>query len=225
MPPKTREQAAEDTLNAVVASSFKLPQFYDRSPDVWFSFVESQFFLRGIEDDQSKFAYVVTALNPEVSTLVRDVIAPAPATDKYDTIKSRLLKEFTLTPAERAAELLDLPGLGDQRPSQLLSKMLALLPPDEHANPSILFKELFVRQLPAEIRHHIMDKYDLKVRQLAEEADRFFTITGARVAAVRTAAPPAGPAPRRGGFYCYFHARFGERARKCESPCAYRPGN
>ena len=73
--------------------------------------------------------------------------------------------------------------------------MLALLPSDEHANPSILFKELFVRQLPAEIRHHIMDKYDLKVRQLAEEADRFFTITGARVAAVRTSAPPAGPAP------------------------------
>jgi hypothetical protein len=68
--------------------------------------------------------------------------------------------------------------------------MLALLPSDEYANPSILFKELFVRQLPAEIRHLI--SFKLGVRQLAEEADRFFTITGARIAAIRAPALPVG---------------------------------
>ena len=56
MPPKTREQSAEDTLNAVVAASFKLSEFYRHSPEVWFSFVGNQFLLRGIDDDQMKYA-------------------------------------------------------------------------------------------------------------------------------------------------------------------------
>ena len=237
----TRAASAEAVNQAVIAATFKIPEFYTHSPEVWFSFVEQQFLLRGVEDDKTKFAYVVTNLHPDVSALVRDVIAPPPDTDRYEKIKARLLKEFTLTDSERASQLLELPGLGDQRPSQLLSKMLALVPPSEQSNPGFLFKELFVRQLPPEVRHSIMDKYDMAVRPLAEEADRYFTISGARIAAVRappgrSAASASGPASgssgnasgarRRGGnTMCFYHARYGDRAHKCESPCSYWPGN
>ena len=209
---------ADNPLAAIIASSFKLPDFYRHRPEVWFSYVESQFLLRGINDDEKKFAYVVSALPPEVAELITDTI--------------RLLREFTLTAAERANVLLDLPGLGDQRPSQLLSKMLQLLPAHEQASPSILFKQLFVRQLPPEIRAHIMDKYELEVRALAEEADRYFTLTGARIAAIRTEPSPAVSQPgsgsgrrRRSGAMCFYHARYGDRAHKCESPCSWKPGN
>ena len=234
MPPKEEPAAADDPLAAMVAASFKLPDFYRHRPEVWFSYVESQFLLRGINDDEKKFAYVVSALPPEVAELITDTIVPPPASDRYGTIKARLLREFTLTLAERAGQLLDLPGLGDQRPSQLLSKMLQLLPGHEQANPSILFKELFVRQLPPEIRAHIMDKYDLEIRMLAEEADRYFTLTGARIAAVRAAPSPAARRSsssrsasdrRRSANWCFYHARFGDRAHKCETPCSWKPGN
>ena len=223
---------ADNPLAAIIASSFKLPDFYKHRPEVWFSYVESQFLLRGINDDEKKFAYVVSALPPEVAELITDTIVPPPASDRYPTIKARLLREFTLTAAERANVLLDLPGLGDQRPSQLLSKMLQLLPAHEQASPSIIFKQLFVRQLPPEIRAHIMDKYELEVRALAEEADRYFTLTGARIAAIRTEPSPAVSQPgsssgrrRRSGAMCFYHARYGDRAHKCESPCSWKPGN
>ena len=226
---------ADNPLAAVIASSFKLPDFYRHRPEVWFSYVESQFLLRGINDDEKRFAYVVSALHPEVAKLITNAIVPPPTSDWYPTIKARLLREFTLTAAERANVLLDLPGLGDQRPSQLLSKMLQLLPGPEQANPGILFKQLFVRQLPSEIRAHIMDKYDLDIRALAEEADRYFTLTGARISAVRAAPSPAinppGPSSsssgrrRRSGAMCFYHARYGDRAHKCENPCSWRPGN
>ena len=226
----TRSASAEAINQAVIAATFKIPEFYTHSPEVWFSFVEQQFLLRNIEDDHTKYAYVVTNLHPDVSALVRDVIAPPPDTDRYQKIKTRLLKEFTLTDSERAGQLLELPGLGDQRPSQLLSKMLALVPPAEQSNPGFLFKELFVRQLPPEIRHSIMDKYDLDVRPLAEEADRYFTISGARIAAVRAppgraAASAPGPAAGARRRMCFYHARFGDQAHKCENPCSWRPGN
>ena len=234
MPPKIDP----DTINAMVAAAFKLPEFYRHRPEVWFSFAESQFLLQNIVDDGRKFAYVVSSLHPDVAELITDTIMPPPEEDKYKTIKARLLKEFTLTAAERAAKLLDLPGLGDQRPSQLLTRMLALLPADEQAKPSIVIKELFLRQLPAEVRQHLLDKYDLDLRALALEADMFFSTAGARINAVRAPAATAGrtqqppprsraPPPRQLSHmdFCYFHRNFGKRARRCQSPCSYRPGN
>ena len=76
--------------------------------------------------------------------LITDTIVPPPASDRYSTIKARLPGEFTLTAAERVGQLLDLPVLGAQRPSELLSKMLQLLPGPKQANPGILFRTLFV---------------------------------------------------------------------------------
>ena len=77
-----------------------------------------------------------------------------------------------------------------------------------------------------------MDKYELEVRALAEEADRYFTLTGARIAAIRTEPSPAVSQPgsssgrrRRSGAMCFYHARYGDRAHKCESPCSWKPGN
>ena len=93
---------------------------------------------------KKKFAYVVSALHPEVAELITDTIVPPPASDRYSTIKARLPGEFTLTAAERVGQLLDLPVLGAQRPSELLSKMLQLLPGPKQANPGILFRTLFV---------------------------------------------------------------------------------
>ena len=95
--------------------------------------------------------------------------------------------------------------------------------------------EMFVQQLPSEIHAHVMDKYDLDNHALAEEADRYLTLTGARISAVRAALSPAvnqpGPSSsvsgrrRRSGAMCFYHARYGDRAHKCENPCSWKPGN
>ena len=72
MPPKIDP----DTINAMVAADFKLPEFYRHRPEVWCSFAESQFLLQNMVDDSRKFAYVVSSLHPDVAELNTDTIMP-----------------------------------------------------------------------------------------------------------------------------------------------------
>ena len=60
-----------------------------------------------------KFSHIIVCLPEELSTLVHDDIVVPPEMNKYKHLKSRLIKEFSLTSTNRAAELLDFPGIGD----------------------------------------------------------------------------------------------------------------
>jgi hypothetical protein len=49
----------EDTPTQPQQRDIKLPPFWTTRPRAWFTFVESPFRLRGIEDDQSRFDLVL----------------------------------------------------------------------------------------------------------------------------------------------------------------------
>ena len=234
----TGEDQPEAAVSAAV--SLKLPPFYLTAPKFWFIFAEQQFLLRHITGDDTKFAHVVSSLTEDTATRVMLAITEPPEGNKYNSLKAKLLSEFTLSEAERASVLLDLPGLGDMKPSQLLSYMFSLLPATEIATPGILVKELFLRQLPTDVRAHLTMQTGISLQQLAEEADKFFTSAGQRVSAARHSyTPPATavgssqqpgrlPGTQRnvaGPSLCYFHRKFGSKARKCQDPCSYVPGN
>ena len=209
--------------DAVSAVSVKLPAFLPTNPRWYFMFAESQFRLKNVTADETRFDYVACSLPAEVASRVMSVLDSPPDTGKYDALKQRLLKEYTLTDTERAATLLDLPGLGDFKPSQLYSRMLELLPSGhQHTASCFLFRELFLRQLPADLRTHLADKSSLPLDKLADEADKFFTSSGQRVSAVR---PASRPRQSASGKLCFFHERFGDKARRCRAPCSYVPGN
>jgi len=229
------------------AISLKLSEFYVNNPRFWFHLAENQFVIRNITQDGTKYAHVVASLNQEVAVRVMTILENPPATDKYEYIKQALLKVFTPSKSECAAMLLDLPGLGDRKPSQLLTHILTLLPDKERAEPGIVIREIFLRQLPPDVRAHITDKEELSLHDLSLEADRFFTNSGQRISAVRFSAPVPGYGSARGQprplmsqhqatsthpstsqparKYCYFHERFGDQARRCRAPCSYHPGN
>ena len=208
--------AAAATL---AAAALKLPPFYTQNAEFWFVFCESQFLLKSITADATKFAHVVTSLPEEAASRIRKKITNAPSEGKYEYLKHHLLKEFSLSKTERAAALLDLSGLGDMKPSQLLSRMEDLLPDDEEKN--FLFRELFLRQLPSDVRAHLADKEEMDLDNLALEADRFYTTAGLRVAAVQHHKPRQANKTE----LCYFHKKFGNAARNCWPPCSYVPGN
>ena len=152
---------------------------------------------------------------------------PPDPQNKYGSLKACLLAEFTLSSSERAAALLDLPGLGDMKPTQLLNRMKELFPEDEKPCSCCLFRELFLRQLPPDVRSHLADKAKLPLDELAAEADNFFTSTGQRVnsvhaEAVVSAAREQAPRSER---LCFFHERFGKKARKCRPPCKFSSEN
>ena len=67
--------------------------------------------------------------------------------------------------------------------------MLQLIPAGQAVDPGFLFRELFLRQLPVEIRTQLAQTSKIGttakiLRELAEEAHRYFTSTGSRISMI-----------------------------------------
>ena len=136
------------------AVSIKLPTFWTAQPHVWFQQAEAQFTIRNITADQTKYAYIVAAMDQDTASRLLDLLAHTPTDDKYETIKTRLLKTFGLSRRVRANKLLNMEDLGDRMPSALMDEMLSLL--DDH-QPCMLFEQLFLNKMPDHIRLQLAD--------------------------------------------------------------------
>lgn len=228
--------------NNISAVALKLPTFWAERSAVWFLQAEAQFATRNITADDTKYYYVVAALDQDIATRVLDLLEHPPAENKYAALKARLLETFTLTESQRAAALLNIQGLGDDKPSLLMDRMLALL--GDH-KPCFLFKELFLKQLPPDMRSHLVHLNLGDYRELAQAADRLWISRSPDPALNAVAAHPT-PAPRKSQFHvrqasrkskqvvkeddvseiCYYHQRFGAAAKQCRPPCNFsRQGN
>lgn len=231
-------------VDNVAAVSLKLPTFWTERAAVWFLQAEAQFATRHITQDETKYYYVVAALDQDTATRVLDLLQAPPPADKYATLKGRLLSCFTLTESQRAATLLNLPGLGDDKPSQLMDKMLALL--GNHP-PCFLFREIYMRHMPQEIRSHLVHANIVDVRELAQAADALWISSNccnvnaigrpdkhsisytARNRTANSTAARSGTLPRtrsnvetsNSDEVCYYHRRFGEAANQCRPPCNF----
>lgn len=240
------------------AVAIKLPVFWTNQPQVWFAQSEAQFAIRGITNDETKFYHVVAALDQHTATRVVGLLENPPAVDKYYALKTTLLSTYGLTDSERAAQLLRLPGLGDSKPSELMDNMLSLL--GQH-KPCFLFRQLFLEQMPENIREHLALSQLTDYRELAKEADKLWlaaaanpchaihtyrprkfqqrttaatptaSVTPQAAAEAATTARTTRPAVQLAGHapasdftsqLCYYHQRFGARARKCNPPCSFQ---
>ena len=221
--------------NAVV---LKLPSFWPAHPEVWLAQAEAQFYVRGITADQTKYYYLVAALEQDVAGRMLDVLRNPPDDNQYDTLKTQLLATYGLTRRECASKLLDLPGFGDRKPSVLLSEMRAL----SHGHVScMLFEEIFLRQMPDDIRMQLAQEDFSDLDALAARADALWhaktqtfpstgihALTHTKTRTFRKDSPSIPVTPNNNATpssdWCFYHAKFGAKARKCRPPCSY-PGN
>ena len=207
---------------AVYAATVKLPDFWQHDPGPWFLHIEAQFHLRGITVDETKYYHVVAALDSTTTRRLMGFLRDPPANGKYAAIKEQLLRLYQLSDEERADRLLSLNGLGDSKPTELMENMLALL---GTSDTSFLFIQLFLRQLPTPVRTALAASPLARTkdyRGLAEEADRI--LLASRECRQYVAA--AGPRPDRrkdgdAGALCYYHRRFGAKAKRCIQPCSF----
>ena len=125
-----------------------------------------------------------------------------------------------------------MPPMGDERPTAIMDRMLALLPDDANREqPGFLFRTLFLRKLPADIRYHLIALKEESMRSLAEKGDVLWSTRPS--AALHSCIEPtdeecmavAAPPPRRGGGFCWYHATYGKDASKCRTPCSWKAGN
>ena len=122
--------------------ALKLPAFWPENAEVWFAQAEAQFAIKSISVSKTKFYYAVASLPQEVATQILDLIRAPPAGDPYKVLRERLITLYSLNDYQRFEALVSLPLTGDQKPSHLMNRMLALLP-DDH-KPDFILRGLFL---------------------------------------------------------------------------------
>ena len=155
------------------------------------------------------------------------------------------MENYSLSSYEQSCLLLDGPGLGEEKPSALMAKMLALA--SDSDRQSDLFRNIFLRTLPDDIRAPLLHTGEKDCLKLAHEADTLWSaksVSPANMVATSTSAASANavakPTPlskatkTSGSTFarwsegwkqqpagpCAFHAYFGADARKCRQPCS-----
>ena len=141
-------------------------------------------------------------------------------------------------------------SLGDRTPSQMLQQMQLLLRPASGACDNDLLRVLFLQRLPLHIRMLLLAQSDdVTPESLARIADRVHSAPGDSLWSRNILASDHSPVTTQinsqhlsaiqsrqhsqgksgspsmtsdsDPAYCYYHRRFGARARNCRQPCTY----
>lgn len=149
----------------------RLAPFWTHNPRVWFTQAESAFNTCFVMEERMKFDLVVAQLQEETLQHVQSIVeAPEMLERPYQVLKLRLLEAYQPDKWELVSRILHFREMGDQKPSQLMDQMLAILPRGEE--PGLLFKGIFLDRMPADLRAHVQGAADQQdCRQLAAACD------------------------------------------------------
>ena len=224
------DDGQQQQQQAVSAVSVKLPEFWAQDAELWFARVDSVFRRARITASLTKFDYVMEKLLDEVLISIKDIVRAVndDTEDPYNLVKNRLLGTYMPSPWALANKLLDYPEIGGGKSSTMMAAMLALLPEGEQ--PGFLFKSLFLRRLPVELREHLVSREFDSPHDMAKFADGLWDARNASTSAVsavgrRGGSPKRQQSPYRGkkkanrNGLCFYHHKFGVKASRCEPPC------
>ena len=202
-------------------TAIKLPAFWPKQPEIWFVQAEAQFNLHKVSDEDTRYYHVVAALDQETCTRVSDILSQPPRTGKYKLLKRTLLGIFNPNDRDRASRLLHPHCLGDRKPSELMDEMLSLLGGHEFF---ILAQQIFLEQMPQDIRICLANDDFSDPRQVAKDADNMLLArseTASEHVHEVTARKKLQEKNTTKQGWCYYHRRFGDNAYKCARPCTH----
>ena len=233
-----------------VARQVKLPPFWTEDPEIWNIF-------SGLNITQSrvKYNHVLPLLPCSVLASIRDVVvatASRDAEDPYADLCAHLVGSFTPRKWQLGHKILHFPDIGDRRPIQLMSELLALLPEGEPLG--FLIQAVLLERLPKDMREKLGTLKFETPRAMAEHGDLIWDAGldhGApSISTVRSTSPgcssffspprrpmsrgrrcgraatpgPAGHSTGPGKSLSNYHDRWRPAAHRCVPPCAW-PGN
>ena len=123
---------------------------------------------------------------------------------------------------QKADRLLDLAGLGDCKPSQLCAHIQSLT-----VDQNTLLRHVFLCQLPEGVRVQVSTLDDTDLSALACKADVIMAAkrTSPFINASNQPSQPRKKAPSRNSTLCWYHAKFGYKAKTCRPPCSFVEGD
>lgn len=158
-------------VEAASSTKVKLPDFVEEHTDLWFWQVEAAFDAAGIMADKKKYNTIIGQLPTRVMYKLADLRTQVPPQGQmYKTLKDRIVNEFADSTQTKITKLLGDMALGDRKPSQLLAEMRS-----KAANTPVgddLLKQLWLRNLPEQIRAIISADDQMPLTTVATMADR-----------------------------------------------------
>ncbi|KAF0732545.1 Uncharacterized protein FWK35_00022587 [Aphis craccivora] len=149
-----------DPLNTV-----RLPGFWRRSPQRWFTHVETLFHSHRVRSDLSHINHVLTSLDEDGICADENLLG---VDVKYSAVKSRLIAAYDVPQATRFRSIIQHGGMGDRRPSQMLRNIRSALPSGIDESK---IKEIWLQKLPPTILT-VISGLGGSLESLAERADR-----------------------------------------------------
>ncbi|KAK3887043.1 hypothetical protein Pcinc_008808 [Petrolisthes cinctipes] len=177
----TAESKPSTASSLSLTVSVMLSPFCPGEATSWFRRVEIQFRLRKVTDPRTKADYVLEAIPehffPRVAAWLDNQDQSKDM--EYESLKSYLLQEFTLTVSARAQHLLGLPQLplGDTTAHTAWNEMQALatlpdLDPTTNKPRRVdLLRELWLQRLPPNVRSALHEADDSPMDDLIKKAD------------------------------------------------------
>ncbi|GFY60566.1 uncharacterized protein TNIN_231151 [Trichonephila inaurata madagascariensis] len=158
----------EDSSN-VGRITLRLPVFWRNNVALWIRQSDSAFVLSQSTQDETKYAALVSMLDPETLSHVSDIILSPPAENKYITLSDCLIREFADSAQQKInKKLLTELQLGDDKPSHLLRKMKELFGGQLQEE---FLKNIWLQRLSSQIQA-VLSVSTETLDQLAEIADK-----------------------------------------------------
>lgn len=173
-------------IAAVSSPSCRLPDFWTNNVRLWFVQAESEFALKGIRSESTKYHMTIRALSERDIVEIADIVANPQRSSPYQHLKQELLNRFQASTTERLQRLLSTEDLGDGKPSQLLRRLYALLGDKASSFDEDCLRELFLRRLPPSIRSLLAVSQTSSLQHLATLADKLMEEGSPVMAAVHS---------------------------------------
>ena len=147
----------------------KLPVFWPGAAEACFALAEAQFAIMTVTVSKTKFYHAVARLSQYVAAqILISFMLNQPASNPYEVLKDCLITLLSLNNYQRFKQFGISPLSGDQKPSHLMNRMLALRPDDYE--PDFILQGLFLRRLPIKVPSHLLQEkilsFSFKRRQV-----------------------------------------------------------
>lgn len=151
----------------------RVPPFWPEKPSIWFAQVEAQFILSNITSDATKYFTVVGNLEPSIIVQIEDIIENPPTSNKYEKLKTELIKRLSVSQEKKVRQLLIHEELGDRKPSAFLRHLQSLA---GRGVPEDFLRTIWTSRLPTSLQTIVATQTTTPLEAVAELADRVFEI-------------------------------------------------
>lgn len=163
------------------SSGLKLPPFYNKYPHQWFILAETQFRIKNITSEISKYEYLIVSLSQDMTATVFDIIQAIndnwnnSASTAYSTLKEALLERNSLSESQRLESLLADLDIGDRKPSEFYRTLKQTAGQSDSISDKLII-QLWIRKLPTQIQVSLKTLPNPDIKTLLNMANSIYEI-------------------------------------------------